>query len=226
MNKKTLIVISALLSSFLNSQTVFAHCDTMEGPVVKDAKKAFEANNVNHVLKWVKAENDNEVKSAFNLAMKVRPLNADARQLAENYFYNVLVRIHRAGEGAPFTGIQPSGMPIDERVKTADKSIETGNFKPLESIIPKDRVPELKKRFNKAMAMKNYDVDNVQAGREYIESYVQFFKYAEGEEGHAHGHAAKGEDLHLIMLSLIILSGVLLITTVIFGVRCFNAKKV
>ncbi len=35
------------------------------------------------------------------------------------------------------------------------------------------------------MSLNNFDVNNVAAGREYIEAYVQFFKYAEGEaEGH------------------------------------------
>lgn len=35
-------------------------------------------------------------------------------------------------------------------------------------MVPKDRLPELEKRFDKAMAMKNYDVNIVQAGREYV----------------------------------------------------------
>ena len=36
--------------------------------------------------------------------------------------------------------------------------------------------------FEKTMALRNFNVDDVAAGREYIEAYVQFFRYAEGEE--------------------------------------------
>lgn len=108
---------------FIAPSMVMAHCDTMDGPVVFDANKAFETKNMNYVLKWVKAENEAEVKQAFDLVMKVRPLSSDAKLLAEKYFYDVLVRIHRATEGEPFTGVKPSGTPIDEKVREADKSL-------------------------------------------------------------------------------------------------------
>lgn len=223
MKRFTFVFCAVILTLFCYTQSVYAHCDTMDGPVVADAKKAFETKNVNYVLKWVKADADSELRQAFELVMKVRPLNSDAKHLAEKYFYDILVRIHRATEGEPFTGVKPSGTPIDEKVKEADKSLETGNFSPLEKMVPKDRIPELKKRFDKANALKKFDVNNVKAGREYIEAYVQFFKYAEGEEGH--GHGAEDEPGHILILSLIILSVIFFITTIIFGILYFRAKK-
>lgn len=33
-----------------------AHCDTLEGPVIKDAKSALEKKDVTPVLKWVKKD--------------------------------------------------------------------------------------------------------------------------------------------------------------------------
>jgi hypothetical protein len=39
------------------------------------------------------------------------------------------------------------------------------------------------------MSLKNFDINNVEAGREYIEAYVQFFKFAEGEEANNDEHA-------------------------------------
>src|SRR5512138_3210950 len=86
---------------------LYAHCDTMEGPLIADAKKAMEQNNVNYALKWVPVANENEIREAFNLAMRVRGLSADATLLAEKYFFETLVRIHRAGEGVPYTGVKP-----------------------------------------------------------------------------------------------------------------------
>lgn len=185
------IVVSLFIFSLLilSTSVSFAHCDTMEGPLVLDAKKAIRQNNVNIVLKWVPAANETELKDAFNQVMKVRVLSAVAKDLADKYFFDTLVRIHRNGEGVAFTGVKPVGTPIDEKVKAADKSIEVGNLSPLKGKVSKDDLPELKKRFEKVMSLKNFDVNNITAGRTYIEAYVQFFKYAEGE---AEGHAAEG----------------------------------
>ncbi len=161
-----------------------AHCDTMDGPTVVDAYMAIENNNVNYVLKWVQPEYEKEIKEKFNLSMKVKDLSPEAKELSEQYFFSELVRVHRAGEGAPFDGLKPHGTPIDEKVIAADKSIALGNLSPLDGMIEEERVPELKERFEKVMELKNFDVNNLEAGREYIEAYVSFFKFAEGEEDH------------------------------------------
>lgn len=79
-----------------------AHCDTMDGPTVKDALKAMETDNVNYALKWVQPRYEGEVIRAFNLSMKVMDINADTRNLAEQYFFEILLRDHRAGEGGAF----------------------------------------------------------------------------------------------------------------------------
>jgi len=178
------------MSVFLSS-TAFAHCDTMDGPLIADAKRAIEKNNVNYVLKWVMPEHEKEIVDVFNLSMKVRGLSPEPTEISEKYFFDVLVRVHRSGEGVPFTGVKPSGTPIDAKILAADKSIEVGNLSPLEGKVAKKDLPELTKRFKKIISLKNYDVNDVKAGREYIEAYVQFFKFAEGEEhaGESHGQA-------------------------------------
>lgn len=186
-------LLSLLLFSvlFLSSTVTFAHCDTMDGPVIADAKKAIRDKNVNYVLKWVRPQDEAEIKHAFTLSMKVRILSPEAKELSDKYFFETLVRVHRNGEGVPFTGVKPSGTPIDEKILAADKSIELGNLLPLKDMVSKDKQPELTKRFKKVMSLRNFDVNNVEAGREYIEAYVQFFHFAEGEEeeGHdAHTH--------------------------------------
>ena len=213
-----LFILSILI---LSTNVTFAHCDTMDGPLIADARKALSQNNVNYVLKWVSAANESEIRDAFNLVMKVKGLSPEAKELSEKYFFDTLVRIHRAGEGVPFTGVKPSGTPIDEKVLAADKSIEIGNLSPLTGKVSKDDMPELTKRFDKVMSSKNFDVNDVEAGREYIEAYVQFFKFAEGEEeGTADvdhgsgGHAvASGHTTHIPW----ILSGLFFITTLLFG---------
>lgn len=170
---------------FLSENVTFAHCDTMDGPLIADARKAMAQNNVNYALKWVSSENEPEIRHVFELIMKVKELSPEAKEISEKYFFDTLVRIHRNGEGVPFTGVKPAGTPIDEKILAADKSIEAGNLSPLKGLLAENKLPELNERFKKVMKLKNFDVNNVAAGREYIEAYVQFFKFAEGEEdGH------------------------------------------
>jgi hypothetical protein len=193
---KTAILTITLL--ILSTGIMLAHCDTMDGPLVKDARKALGQNNVNYVLKWVQPENENELKEAFHLTMKVRKLNSDAKALADQYFFETLVRIHRSGEGVPFTGVKPSGTPIDEKILAADRSIEIGNLTPLKGMVPEQMMPELEKRFTRVMSLRHYDENDVVAGRKYIASYVQFFKYAEGEEENhdAIHHESSSSSIH------------------------------
>lgn len=177
----------------LFSQASFAHCDTKDGPVVAAAIRALEENNVNYALIWVPEADETGLKDAFELATKVRMLGPEARALADNYFFETLVRLHRAGEGVPYTGIQPHGTPIDEKILAADKSIELGNLTPLNDLVPKSEFPELERRFDRVMSRKNYDVNNVRAGREYVDAYVQFFHFAEGEGAHHAAHVGERE---------------------------------
>ncbi len=181
MKTKSIFYFALILLTAFAVNITFAHCDTMEGPVVADAKKAIEHNNVNYVLKWIKADEEKEVIDAFTLTMKVRNQSTDAKELADKYFFETLVRIHRNGEGVPYTGIKPYGTPIDKKIAAADKAIEIGDLAPLKSLVSAGMLPELTKLFEKVMSLKNFDVNNVAAGREYVEAYVQFFHYAEQE---------------------------------------------
>lgn len=183
------VLAVAALATAAFSRVASAHCDTMDGPTVHDGRKALETKNINYALKWIGKEYEKELSGIFELALKVRDLSDEARELADRYFFENLVRIHRAGEGAPFEGLKPAGIPIDEKVAAADKSIELGELSPLKDMVSDQQFDELEKRFEKAMALKDFDVDDVEAGRRYIEAYVSFFKFAEGEEHeHTHGH--------------------------------------
>ena len=176
-----------------------AHCDTMDGPTAADGKKALETCNVNYALKWILPEHEEELKEIFALSMKVRTLSPEAQELADKYFLENLVRIHRAGEGAPYEGLKPSGTPIDEKILAADRAIAVGNLSPLEGLVTQEEMHELEGKLEKAMALKDFSVDDVEAGRAYIEAYVSFFKLAEGEShehGHEHHHHEHGHTAH------------------------------
>lgn len=191
---KTQLFLIALIISAFFSENLYAHCDTIDGPVVADAKRALSRNNVNYVLKWVMPEYEDEVTEAFSLVMRVRLLSEDSRNLADRYFFETLVRLHRTGEGMSYTGIKPPGTPVDEKVVAADRSIASGDISSLEELVPDEKRDELKERFEKVMALKDFDVNDVKAGRKYIEAYVQFFHFAEGEDDVT--HASEGNSEH------------------------------
>jgi hypothetical protein len=165
-----------------------AHCDTEDGPAVNDGRKALQTGNVNHALKWILPEGEAELRPIFDKAIKVRSLGSDAAEVADRYFLENLVRIHRAGEGASYDGIKPTGTALPPEVVAADEAMETGNLKPLMALIPADKHSELQRRFDKARALKQFDVNDLAGGRAYIAAYVSFYKYAEGEEDHHHHH--------------------------------------
>lgn len=89
------------------SKNAFAHCDTLDGPVVQAARIALEKGDVRALVKWVQADDEKEIRVAFQKTLAVRAKGAEAKELADMYFFETLVRIHRAGEGAPYTGLKP-----------------------------------------------------------------------------------------------------------------------
>ena len=182
------------LLAALKPVTVQAHCDTAEGPAVKDGRKALETGNINYALKWIPAEGEAEMRDVFEKALKVRTLGAEATELADRLFLETMVRIHRMGEGVGFTGIQPVGTQIDPVVKAADEAIALGSDADLLPMVPEERRAELDKRFQAALAIKDFDVDDVAAARRYVAAYVSFFKYAEGEDHEHHGHEGHGHE--------------------------------
>lgn len=179
-HKYFFIIVFSIISYFSFPTTSSAHCDGLDGPVVIAAKEALETGNVNLVLIWVLPKDQELIKNTFNHTLKVRKLNEEAKQLADTYFFDTLVRIHRAGEGVAYTGLQPAGRDLGPAIPAADKAIETESAKDLLNLITNEIHSGLHKRFMKAMELKNYDKNDIVAGQEYVAAYVNFFHYAEG----------------------------------------------
>jgi hypothetical protein len=156
----------------------WAHCDTLDGPVVAAARRALDTGNPNFVLVWVQKSDDAEIRNAFQKARNVRKAGGEARELADMYFFETLVRIHRAGEGAAYTGLKPAGM-VEPPIAAADKAIETGKLQGLAKVIFDRTEKGLHGHFDQVMAKKKYDPNDVEAGRAYTSAYVEFTHYAE-----------------------------------------------
>ncbi len=177
---------------------VMAHCDGMDGPVVNAAQNALASGDVNLVLIWVQEEDEKEIRLAFDRTLAVRKLSAEAKELADMYFFETLVRIHRAGEGAPYTGLKPAGRDLGPAIPLADQVLTTGKVEPLVSLITEETRKGLTERFDHARKASNYSTADVGAGREYVQAYVTFVHYVERVYEAAHqpvsSHLSENQD--------------------------------
>ncbi len=183
------IAVALLCAPTLASIT-YAHCDGLDGPVVSAARKALETGNVNYVLIWVKPKDEGDIKQAFQQTLVVRDLSSAARELADRYFFETLVRIHRAGEGAPYTGLKPAGRDLGPAIPAADRAIATGSLETLTKLLSEQVNNELKERFANVMAKSQFATDDVAKGQAYVEAYVGFIHYVENLYGAARLRAA------------------------------------
>ncbi|MBE0524869.1 MAG: hypothetical protein IBX40_11125 [Methanosarcinales archaeon] len=154
------------------------HCDTMDGPVVNASRMALEAGNVNLILPWVPEMGENELKKVFEKTLHVRKLNKEAKELADLWFFETAVRLHRAGEGEPYIGLKPAGLDAGPVVPRAEKAIEHEDAGETIEFLSHTVEEEVKKRFRHAMSLKKYDENDVDAAREYIGAMLEFMLYS------------------------------------------------
>ena len=88
---------------------VSAHCDSYDGPVITDAKKALEIKDAKPILKWISSEQEDEVVSLFKKTLSLKDGDKEIYSIVEKYFFETLVRLHREPEGAPYTGLKAAG---------------------------------------------------------------------------------------------------------------------
>ena len=171
---------------------LLAHCDGLDGPVVKAAQKALATRNLALVLIWIQAKDEAEIRTAFEQTLAVRALSPQARDLADRFFFETLVRVHRAGEGAPFTGLKPAGRDLGPAIPAADNALAEGTVAPLVTLLTETMRERLRERFTEAITAKEFQPKDVAAGREYIKAYVEFIHYVErlyeASTASVHGH--------------------------------------
>jgi len=171
--------------------TAYAHCDTLDGPVVMNAKTALEKGDVTPVLKWVQKKDEDEISDQFQKTLTARKQGKEAKELADKYFFETLVRIHRAGEGAPYTGLKSE--PVEPIIQAADKALETGSADHLVKHVTESVATGIRERFSRVKETKKHADESVMKGREFVEAYVEFTHYVErlaADAGGAMHHGA------------------------------------
>ncbi|MGW2745276.1 DUF6448 family protein [Streptomyces sp. NPDC001450] len=156
------------------------HCDSLDGPVVTAARLALEDKNIDHVYPYVSAEGEPEVREAFGLALKARALGREAREVADRWFFETAVRVHRAGEGAPFTGLKPAGLDIGPVIPAAERALDTGSADELTAVLCEIVRERVEDRLGAALALKEHVGEGVAAARAYVEAGLGLQVWAHG----------------------------------------------
>lgn len=208
------VALAVVILSWIGAGPALAHCDTMDGPVVTLARKALETGDVALVLPWVAPGKESEIREAFDLAVAVRGKGPREKALADRFFFETLVRVHREGEGAPYTGLKPAGLDPGPAIPAAEKALETGNPRPVLSLIEAAVHEGIHRYYTEAVEKKKHAGESVEAGRAYVQAYVPYLHFVErlyndatspvahgagdvGSEGHdGGGHAAAGKHGH------------------------------
>lgn len=177
------------------STSVFAHCDAVDGPVANAASKALNTGNVLPVLAYAPASAESEIRQSFELARQVRSLNNEAQKLADQSFMETVIRLHRAGEGAPYTGLKAAGQDYGPVIPAADDAIETGKLEKLLAALQSEIEHTLQQRLahvqelQKKTPVEPASEEEVKHVRERISAELGFVTLAESIRQAASGKA-------------------------------------
>ena len=169
------------------------HCDSIDGPVVTAAANALERNDVRLVLPFVPKVAEREVMEAFEAVTAARTLGPEAKDVADRYFFETVVRIHRAGEGAPFTGLKPAGMDVGPVIGVAERAIAAGAPDDLVALLTGELETEIRERFAEMLRRQARADGDVDATRDYVEAMLGLQVWAhslyESIHGDQHEHS-------------------------------------
>jgi hypothetical protein len=173
----------------------------MDGPVVMAAKKALDTGNVKLILPYAHEKAEAEIRKAFERTIAIRKQeNKEANEVADLWFYETVVRLHREGEGAPYTGLKPAGLDWGPVLPKVDKAIEKGDPKEVIDFLSHAVEEQIQDRFKRFTSTKNYDPNDVAEAREHIEAMLGLELYSHHlymniKHGNGHGEA-EGEHEH------------------------------
>ena len=168
------------------------HCDSLDGPVVNAAREALAAGDVDIVTPYVHALGEAEVRDSYDRTMKVRALGVEAADLADQWFFETVVRVHRAGEGAPFTGLKPAGLDVGPVIPAAERALVSGSPDELIGVLCGELREQIEHRLGTAMQLRE-QADGVASTRAFVEASLGLQVWAHGVHKQItaapHGHA-------------------------------------
>jgi hypothetical protein len=148
------------------------HCDALDGPVVKAALAALETGDVMQVLPFIDAAGEQELRDTFFLALEARDAGGVATVVVDRWFSETAVRLHRAGEGAPFTGLKPAGLDRGSVIPVAERALETGSSDELIALLNDTLAHEAKERFDVVMELRTHAEEGLPQARAYTSAML------------------------------------------------------
>jgi hypothetical protein len=148
------------------------HCDSLDGPVVMAARRALDASDVGLILPYVHADGAAEIRDAFERTLKARASGPAAKDVADRWFFETAVRVHRAGEGAPFTGLKPAGLDVGPVIPAAERALEAGSPDELIDVLCAAVRDLVTQRHHHAMALESHAGQSVEDAREHVEAML------------------------------------------------------
>lgn len=179
MKTRIIFFVPFIFLILLTLNQTFAHCDSMDWPLIMDAKKSLESKDPNYFLIWVQEKDEAIVLEKFNKILSLRESNPENLENIDKDFLETLVKIHREWEWAEYTWLKPAGSITNEVIILWDKSVATKDSSELEEFLAKTITNEVKHRFQEVVEKQSYALDDVEAGREYIAEYITFLHWAE-----------------------------------------------
>jgi hypothetical protein len=176
---KLVAAMAALLLATGVSSTAQAHCDGLDGPVVTAARQALETGDPNLALIWVQPADEPAVRAAFAESLAVRRLGPQARQMADRSFFETVVRLHRAAEGAPYTGLQPAGRDLGPVIPLADAAVTSGSDAEVTVLLADAVSHGVRERLAALRQKRGFAPGDLAAGRAFVADYVAFIHYVE-----------------------------------------------
>lgn len=170
------------------------HCDTLDGPVVNAARDALEQGDVDMALPFVPVDGEDEVRAAFSLARNARDAGAAAREVADLYFFDAVVRVHRRGEGAPHTGLKPAGLDVGPVIPVAEQAADTGDPAALLALLSHELEHQVAHRLGEVRALAAHAGEGVAAARAATSARLGLLVWS--HKVHALLRAAVHEDGH------------------------------
>ena len=155
----------------------------MDGPVVMAARAALQQGRPDPVLAYVPAAAEAEMRDAFQRALAARAAGGAAAAVAEQWLFETAVRLHRAGEGQPFTGLRPAGLGFGPVVPLAEQALAGGDPRPLFRFLTDAMHQELHRRFDRARHLAQAaqeHLGDVAAARERTSAELSFMVWAHG----------------------------------------------
>jgi hypothetical protein len=175
MSLKSKLAAMLFLASFIFVFTITAsaHCDSYDGPVIKDAEKALETNNVNLVLKWVTKEQEKEITTLFQKTYQLRNGDKGVYEIVEKHFFETLVRLHRETEGAPYTGLKPAGT-TKQIIQMTDKALKENSVEDFLLKLNNHIDKVVREKYEKVSKLDKVKNNSVEEGREFVTAYVDY----------------------------------------------------